>query len=521
VDGYEITTSQPGWSFSDNDTHGGIAPGIATLAELDFSQTEARELTRVDIQIRSRYHGEFSAFSPAVACVLPVLAPGLVETAIEPDGIAVAWSSRSNVATTIDVERAPLDAAGAPGSWSLVATLPAQPPTGFSQTQLDTAAAATTTAYGYRVSAVAPGGQRGISDVATVLARGAPLSVSTVTLPPADVTITDGKGHYALFDSPLASGPLQLRWGDGTTWTSAPAITASVYEPFVRLDAAGLPHTVYGKPGPGLDVMITHGWFDGTQWNEELIAERRLVSISDAAALIFDLDANATPVIMWTTGDGLGHRQFEAAAKVDGAWVVQLVDALVPPALGGPSTVFSDASGVPHVLISSTGSLWHLQLRDGAWTAEPLPPDASVLNGPMLGAGHDPDHLAVCFDDLFSFSFLGSTSCVRRTPAGWGPVEQLGSLPGRFGDFDVGSIAMSADGQRLAVMHQGVGSQLFRSDRAGAWTENAFPTVAPGGFEPVSFLGFDASGKLFLLVDPRNGNDQAEAVVAYRLSKEP
>jgi hypothetical protein len=523
VDGYEITTSEAGWAFSDGDTHGGIAPGIATQAALDFSQTSARELTQVDIRIRSRHHGELSAFAPAVSCVLPVASPDEVVAAIQTDGIAVTWASGSSVAATIELERATLDAAGTPGSWSRIATLQALHSLD-AQTQLDTAVAVGA-AYGYRVSAVAPGGQRGTSRVATSLVIGAPLVASTVMLPPSDVTVTDGKGHYATFRGGFGS-PLQITWGDGATWASSPAIAAQAYPPLVRLDTAGLPHTVYGKPpGSGAGVVITHGWTDGTQWLEEPIAQRSLVSFS-GSQLVFDLDATGTPVPMWS----LGNQRFEAATRVAGSWPVQPLDTLIAATPFGPYTVFTDTSGVPHLIVATNAGIRHIQLSGGAWTGELVPGRDGVTDGPLLGAGHDPEHLAVCFDD-FASGFNLQPICVRKTAAGWGAHELLGRLP-TLAMFDEGRIALSADGRRLAVVHQllnqgasplfGSGSHLFRSEDGGAWSEIAFPPIDPLGLhEPPQFLGFDAAGKLFTLVDPTAGRDGSAATVAYRLSSEP
>ncbi len=84
------------------------------------------------------------------------------------------------------------------------------------------------------------------------------------------------------------------------------------------------------------------------------------------------------------------------------------------------------------------------------------------------------------------------------------------------------SIAMSPDGGRLAALYQLGGTQVFRSDGGGAWSELALPALAAQGQrEPTPFLGFDPSGKLFLLVDPTQATDQAQSSVPYQLRSEP
>lgn len=520
VDGYRISANVLNWAFADEDTHGGIAPGIATQAELEFSQSPVHELSKVDIRIQSRHHSQFSSASPPVTCVLPVTAPQDVAPVIQPGGIAVTWMAFSAIASSIQLESTTLDATGMPGTWSVIAALPPRPQNAISQTQVDTSAVVLGTVYAYRVSAVAPTGERGTSPVAASPAIGAPLASSTVALPPASATVADGQGHFAMFSVTSTPAALHFIWGDGTTFHSSPAIAAMAFAPFVRLDAAGLPHTVYGKPGaPGTGLVITHGWSDGTQWLEETIAQRGVIPNSTTTpALAFDLDATGTPVAMWS----LGNDKFEAAVKVAGSWTFQPLDALIAFIPLGPFSVFVDRSGATHLLVSTNDFVRHIQFAGGAWTAEPVPGTFGAIAGPLLGAGHDPQRLAICFNAI-GFYGMPQPRCVRKTAAGWGKVEPLGVLPG----LNVGlglpaSIAMSPDGGRLAALYQLGGTQLFRSDGVGVWSELALPALAAQGQrEPTPFLGFDPSGKLFLLVDPTQATDQAQSSVPYQLRSEP
>jgi hypothetical protein len=118
---------------------------------------------------------------------------------------------------------------------------------------------------------------------------------------------------------------------------------------------------------------------------------------------------------------------------------------------------------------------------------------------------------------------------VRKTPAGWGTQERLGLLP-TAPHYEEAMIAMSADGRRLAVLHQvlmttsgpGNGTYVFRPEDGGAWSEIASPALSgPGLPEPAPFLGFDATGTLFTLVDPTAATDGSSTTAAYRLSREP
>lgn len=507
VDGYEITTTVPNWAFDDGDTHGGIAPGRSTMAVLDFSYTTARELTEVKIRIRSRNGTVFSEFSPAVTCVLPVQTPDAAAAAITSSGVVVHWINFSSIATTIDIEKTELDATGAPGTWSPWVTLPAK--IEVDNTQLDPAVA-TGRAYGYRVRAVASGGQRSASADATTLTLGPPLTSTTIQLPPAHVAVSDGRGHYA-FASNTAGG-LQFTWGTGAPWTSSPAIQATWYGPIVKLDAAGLPHAVYGKPpASGTGVVITHGWSDGTQWLEEQIAQRLPQGFTGVPAVVFDLDPSGAPVLIWRLTGG----KFEAATRTGGAWVVTSFDGLLPRDFNA-FTAFADATGGTHVVFQGS-AITHIELRDGAWTKETVSAPGAIPAGLLLGAGHDTDHLVVCFDAFASLVLLNQPACVRKRASGWGGIEPLGVLPRVSSDQRLAQIAVSSDGDRVAVFYEGLASQLFRSDRNGAWTEVAF---APAGL-PGQFIGFDGSGKLFQLTNITGLPATPPPAVDYHLSVEP
>jgi hypothetical protein len=460
VEGYEVMTSAQHWTFSDGDTHGGIAPGIATQAELEFSGLQVAELMPIEIQIRSRQHGMVSTFAPAVTYTLPVIEPQQVAAVMVGNGVSLTWFNLSMVATTVDIERAPLDASGAPGAWTSIASVPAMNAGEFlDQTYVDTTATGVGTAYGYRLSAIAPTGDRGISKVATSLARGAALADLTLQLPPALASVTDGNGHFAFYDQTGV-----FTWGNGSPWNQSPAIVAATFAPFVRLDAAGLPHAVYVVGG----TQLTHGWSDGTQWHEETIAEPSLAQIGSPVLLQFDLDAMGAPVVVWMpTADHLS-----VATKVAGNWTVEALDALVAFDSLDPYAVFSDGTGVPHILISAFDGLHHLQRSGTTWTSELVPNFFFFFFDQMLAIGSDPDHLAVCVNG-FVAGLLSGPICVRKTPAGWGASELLGVLPVELGGSQPGTIAMSSDGQQLAVLYQPSGSewQLFRSTAGGAWSE--------------------------------------------------
>jgi hypothetical protein len=366
-------------------------------------------------------------------------------------------------------------------------------------------------AYAYRVSSIAPTGERGTTQAMPTVVRGAPLVDDVVHLAAAPIAVSDGRGNFAT--ASFANG-FTVTWSHGGTLGQSPVLAVQSFPPFVRLDAAGLPHTVYDAAG-----TLTHGWSDGTAWHEEPIAPMGFVQVVDIVPLRFDLDAAGAPVVVWT----LDARRYQSATKAAGVWTVQSLDTLIDDAVLTPFTVFTDGSGVAHAVVSTIFGLRHLELHGGTWTSE-LVASNTPIEDPMVGGGADPDHLVVC-SDASTFGFFVQPACVRKTPAGWSAPAPLGVLPEIISNMTItGQVAVSADGQQVAVLYQAPSSemQLFRSTAGGAWTELALPALATGaGGIPTASIGFDGSQKLFMLVDPTAASDAGQASVAYRFSHAP
>jgi hypothetical protein len=490
VDGYELKVSTALWQFVDSTLFQDI-PGKATSAEIDFGSWNP-ELTEVSVGIRARRGTLVSGYSESVSCKLPIRPPDEVIADVASNGVALSWRSLSGLATGFQIERSELDAARHPGAWAPIGSVSRT--LGFDFNYADMGASVGK-AYGYRVTTVASADRSEGRETAT-LVLGAPLLETKIRLPVAFM-VTDALGHYAYYMSPQGLPPdvVRFTWGDGQTWTSmdvagfASAGFVQIYPPGIKLDASGLPHVVYPRPqASGGGVQIVHGWPDGTQWREETIAVRGPI-ITFSSTQTFDLDTSGTPLIVWVS-DG----KLETAGKRAGAWEVTSLATIYPDASAiQTSYVFADQAGTAHLLMGERNAIRHLQPQQGVWTSEalPVPPLNLSIYSRVLGVGRDPDHLAVFFQTPGAALSSTVPNCLRKTPSGWGAVENLATLPftGAFWD-DL--VALSPDGRRLALLSQRGDrstAHVFRSDDGGPWSE----TIAT----PWQFAspGFTSSGK--------------------------
>jgi hypothetical protein len=490
VDGYDLEVSPNGWLFVD--PPGGI-PGEATRAELDFGSVGNPELTEVSVGIRARRGTLVSKYSEPVSCKLPIKPPDEVMAVVASNGIALSWRSFSSLTTSFQIERSELDAVRNPRAWAPIGSVPKIPGNGFDFKYLDMNTSVGN-AYGYRVTAVASADRSEGRETAT-LVLGVPLLETIIHLP-LGIMVTDGRGHYVYTASPQGLPPNVVRftWGDGQTWTSmdvagiTEAAVLVTYPPGIKLDASGLPHAVYPRPQAGGGVQVIHGWPDGTQWREETIAVRGS-TITSNLTQVFDLDTSGNPVIAWVS-DG----KLEAASKRAGAWEVTSLATFYPDVSAiQTSYMFADQAGTAHLLVGERKAIRHLQPQDGVWTSEalPLPPIKRYIDSPVLGVGHDPDHLVVFLQTLGPDVASTVPSCLRKTPSGWGAVESLGTLPFTGGAWDdLG--ALSPDGRRLALLSRNgypFTAHVFRSNDGGPWSETS---VTDRSFP---FPGFTSGGK--------------------------
>lgn len=243
VDAFEIQASVNGWVFVGSEQP--VVPGTATQAEIDFTIV-THELEDLTLHIRAIRGHLASEFTALAHCAMPIAPQDYVVPVVRSTGVEVRSTMRSLVATTLEVERATLDAAGAPGAWSAIAAVPIDP-SPFGGSYFD-ATAVVGNAYAYRVVA-SKGSDRSASVQTTTLTLAALLPGVTVQLPQASISATDGNGHYA-FAGIVNNffGPLRITWRHANDWVTTDIPQAALFDRGIKLDAAGLPHAVYGKP---------------------------------------------------------------------------------------------------------------------------------------------------------------------------------------------------------------------------------------------------------------------------------
>lgn len=489
VDAYEVRASVAGWRY-DALTEP-LIPGTATEARLDFSAV-LPELSATTMRIRAHRGYAISELSATVACDMPLLPVHALTARRTTTGVVLHWTFLDrSIATSIEVDRAELDLAGAPGEWTQITAL--APERGAFGTVYTDATLEVGKAYGYRVTtATATRDALSASQHASVVRLDAPLAVTTLSLPRGDFADTDGNGNFAFVDSVISP---KMIWRRGDEWITTPRDGGS-FRPGIKLDASARPHAIYSRFVANSDVQIVHGWSDGTQWLEETIAQRSLQNGSSVPpATSFDVDASGSPVVLWQLGDS----RYEVAIRDGGTWTITRLDDLPVDPLSYKSAVFFDRAGAPHLVFASLRLNMRIEhferAGNGAWVRERLPLGTRFgtgSNAPLAAVGHDRNHLAVCFEIETSDFDREQAACIRKTPAGWGDIEPLGILTGSGSEVRAGA-AMSPDGSRLAVAYVGSDTHVFRSDSNRRWSE----TVVE--HRQLRDIGFDRNGKLLMM----------------------
>jgi LmbE family N-acetylglucosaminyl deacetylase len=170
------TTSETGFTLErapDNNGSAGTFASIATLPvnAVSYSDASLTQNTRYWYRVRSFNAVDVSAYSNTANATTPPLPPvapsGLVASPVSSSRIDLAWTDNSNNETAILVERA-LDAGGAPGTFSQIASLAANT-TAYSNTGL-----IASTPYWYRVRATNSAGNSAYSNSSAATTPAAP-----------------------------------------------------------------------------------------------------------------------------------------------------------------------------------------------------------------------------------------------------------------------------------------------------------------------------------------------------------
>lgn len=420
-----------------------------------------------------------------------LLAPTDLTAEVTAEGVNLAWTNRSLLATRIVVLRA--DGVGVTDpfpSYPVASLSPSS--TGY----LDTSAIPGF--YTYSVAATADGGQgRSATASVTVPPKGAVgLSVETLRMPHWTGVARDSAGRwFTAFDRnlmPPVGVRLSLSVPQGSSWTRHDLPGGLIFaEPSILLDGQDHPHTVYLIPldpttsAPPTDVV--HEWFDGSAWHTETVA-RMVVDLPSAS---FALTPDGKVHILWKEWPGRTFPYY--ASNESGAWtVVPLGSSLYDPSNAYTAQITATSDGTIFAVIGASSAAVMRRQPGQDWTEELLTPGPSFFESFAL-APSGADALAVFY--LRTSGIAPSEVLYRARTAGtWAAEETVTSFtqPGYMP-----SIRAAARGTRAALLLP-IPSGLALFTRGGGPNWQSTVLRQNTGFER-NWIAFDASNRLQIL----------------------
>jgi len=420
-----------------------------------------------------------------------ILSPTDLTAAVTPEGVSLAWTNRSLLATSLVVLRAAGIGITDPVRFYPVANLATS-----STAHLDTSAIPGF--YTYAVAATADGSQGRSDTVSVTVSREgtAGLSLETLRMPQWTGVARDSAGRwFTAFDSnlmPPGGVGLSLSVPQGATWTRHDLPGGLIFaEPSILLDAQEHPHTVYLLPldltTSAPETNVVHEWFDGTAWHSETVA-RMVVDLPSAS---FALTPDGKVHILWKDWPGRTFPYY--ASNESGSWTVTPLDSsLYDPSYAYTAQLTATSDGTVFAVVGTSTTVVMRRQPGQAWTEELLTPGPSSFDAFVL-APSGADALG-----LFSLrtNGLADTEVRYRGRAAdmWGAEETITSFapPGYLPP-----IRAAASGSRAALLLP-IPSALTLFTRADGSTWPATVLQQNTEFER-NWIAFDAANHLQIL----------------------
>jgi len=421
-----------------------------------------------------------------------LLGPVDLTATVTSEGVSLAWTNRSLLATSVAVLRAAgLDVTDEFAFYP-VATLPPS-----SASYLDSSASAGF--YTYAVAASAAGFQgRSATVSVTVQPNGSEgLSVETLRMPQWTGVARDSAGRWlTAFDGnlmPPGGVGLSVSVPQGSSWSRHDLAGGLIFaEPTILLDGQDHPHTVYLKPldsttsSPPTDVV--HEWFDGTAWHAETVASM----VVDLPSASFALTPNGKVHILWKEWPGRTFPYY--ANNESGSWTVSpLESSLYDPSNAYTAQVTATSDGTIFVVIGAATTVAMRRQAGEAWTEQVLTPGPSFF---------DTFVLAPSGADALGLFYLGAQGVAEsevryrpRSAGAWKAEETVTSFaqPGY-----TPPIRAAASGSRAALLLPiPSGLTLFTHGGGSGWQSTLLRQNTE--FER-NWIAFDAANRLQILV---------------------
>ncbi len=412
-------------------------------------------------------------------------------------GFILRWVNRSTTADRISIYRYP----GPGGGSDPLAQLPGDA-TSFEDPDLPAGY------YSYQAEiSSAQGNLR--TDILQVFKApvGSPLALSSTIreLPAFNQAVLRPQGSWAF----LSTFPYPTRvFSFGDPWAEIePEAVHSDFLPTLGIDVLGAPHLSYARQESSADPggRPCHLWFNGVGWTSEVLSSTQVTRWDRSAAMPAVFGPTGLPSMLLNIPSperpgGGGMQDLAFLTFCNDHWQEDSLAGLTPDIPFITSFHMGmDQSGGTHLLFGSSSSLiaYHQPIVGGVWTSETVPLGLPALQyGAFIAALWESESNGwVLFERPFSSDLQdGRNLYVIRKQEGTWALPVL--LISRKIAYEPIRLARSADGSRVAVAaHSEFGLKIFDL-RAEGWQETV---VAPSGVT-APFLGFDAGGKMHLLV---------------------
>lgn len=283
--------------------------------------------------------------------------------------------------------------------------------------------------YTYRVAA-----EGSASEPAWALLPPPGLAASAIQLPRGPALDRDANGRWW---AAMASDPYFAAWPTLTLWAPVPGgwsphvltlpAGSLLAEPGLLLDGAGRPHVIYLRALPNgttaFPSELIHTWYEGSAWQEEVVATRTFASHASSPEVWFALAPDGSPRVVWRNG---GYDLSPELARKDaGIWTVA---PLTTPLLG-PGLDFQ-----PRVACAPDGTLYLAFASGGALVLRTVPPagpasEESVTTGPFqdlhLLLPHEDGVVLACARYVHGEEAPFRTLALVKTGGTWAPPLEL------------------------------------------------------------------------------------------------
>ena len=496
-----LTLAQPG-------TYAVLYNGpVSTLKVLD---PDLKEDTSYRYRISFLAQGESSAYQTTDTTAIPLLAPKIISSESNANGVTIRWQGVSSKAMEIKIQRG--TGFDYP-SYTTIASLP------LGTTQY-VDSAVSSGFYSYRVVVTASGQSAYSAPVSLVTApigTGVAFSSSLKTLPwmiramcvwsDAPATLTAGADSFSYVLTP----PSGAAWPTHTIYN-----VSVVHETGFTLDGQGRPHFLFRRTLGGAPVQqaVIHEWYNGTTWLSDELFRGSFSDSSGWAGIRYAVAQDGIVHAIWQPSDTPGYSVWYGTNR-SGSW-----EAVQLQPNGGISNLGSyrlavDQYGTAYAALGLWNKVVLFTRSSGVSTfAQEEVPTGTINAGWYDTLEIQPfgGKLAFFFErTITSPTFSYSEMSLIKDQGVWGQPVQLASSP-NTGDSTVSKASASMNGRLAYAVTMPEGLRVFTLAPNLTWDSTV---LAPSsGYSPI-WLGFNNQNKLWCAVSGGWGPESDTEIYAW------